>query len=153
MLEPTNLNRRHFLRTAGMMIGASQFGAMAFAKTRSELYPLDRATTWLNSPRLTDATLQGKVTLVEFWTYSCINWRRQLPFVRAWAQKYKDQGLVVVGVHSPEFSFEKNEESELIETGNRSTARDWLEVTIAASARLATRIDAAAWPKVSYCLD
>jgi thiol-disulfide isomerase/thioredoxin len=102
------LNRRHFLRTAAMTIAASQFGTGTFAKTRSELYPLDRATTWLNSPPLTDATLQGKVTLVEFWTYSCINWRRQLPFVRAWAEKYGDQGLVVVGVHSPEFSFEKN---------------------------------------------
>ncbi len=103
-----NLNRRHFLRTAAMTMAASQIGAMTFAKTRSELYPLDRTTTWLNSPPLTDATLQGKVVLVEFWTYSCINWRRQLPFVRAWAEKYKDRGLVVVGVHSPEFSFEKN---------------------------------------------
>lgn len=108
MPKTINLNRRHFLRTAAMTIAASQFGARSFAKTRSELYPLDRATTWLNSPTLTDATLQGKVTLVEFWTYSCINWRRQLPFVRAWAEKYRAQGLVVIGVHSPEFSFEKN---------------------------------------------
>ena len=49
-----------------------------------------------------------KVILVDFWTYSCINWRRQLPYVRAWAEKYKDHGLLVVGVHAPEFSFEKN---------------------------------------------
>lgn len=66
------------------------------------------ATTWLNSPPLTPASLRGKVVLVEFWTYTCINWRRQYPYVRAWAQKYKNQGLVVIGVHSPEFSFEKN---------------------------------------------
>jgi thiol-disulfide isomerase/thioredoxin len=74
----------------------------------SELASLAHATTWLNSPPLTGPELQGKVVLVEFWTYSCINWRRQLPYVRAWAEKYKDQGLVVVGVHSPEFSFEKS---------------------------------------------
>jgi thiol-disulfide isomerase/thioredoxin len=106
--KPTNLNRRHFLCTAAMTIAAAQFGAMAFAKMRSQLSPLSRATTWLNSDPLTDAGLQGKVVLVEFWTYSCINWRRQLPYVRAWADKYKDQGLVVIGVHSPEFSFEKH---------------------------------------------
>ena len=80
----------------------------SFAKARSDLSSLDRATTWLNSQPLNDETLQGKVVLIEFWTYSCINWRRQLPYVRAWAEKYKNQGLVVVGVHSPEFSFEKD---------------------------------------------
>jgi thiol-disulfide isomerase/thioredoxin len=63
---------------------------------------------WLNSQPLTAAALYGKVVLVDFWTYSCINWRRQLPYVRAWAEKYKDEGLVVIGVHAPEFSFEKN---------------------------------------------
>jgi thiol-disulfide isomerase/thioredoxin len=66
------------------------------------------ATTWLNSPPLTAADLRGKVVLVEFWTYSCINWIRTLPYVRAWAEKYKSQGLVVLGVHTPEFGFEKN---------------------------------------------
>jgi hypothetical protein len=55
-----------------------------------------------------DSNLNGKVVLVEFWTYSYINWRRQLPYVRAWAVKYEDHGLVVIVVHSPEFSFEKN---------------------------------------------
>src|SRR5262249_16457529 len=69
---------------------------------------LDRATAWLNTEPLWDASLRGKVVLVEFWTYTCINWRRQLPYVRAWADKYKDKGLVVVGVHTPEFAFEKN---------------------------------------------
>jgi thiol-disulfide isomerase/thioredoxin len=73
-----------------------------------ELPSLRNATAWLNSEPLTAAGLRGKVVLVEFWTYSCINWRRQLPYVRAWAGKYKDQGLVVIGVHAPEFSFEKN---------------------------------------------
>jgi thiol-disulfide isomerase/thioredoxin len=73
-----------------------------------ELPSLGGATGWLNSPPLTAADLRGKVVLVDFWTYTCINWLRTLPYVRAWADKYRDQGLVVIGVHSPEFEFEKN---------------------------------------------
>ena len=73
-----------------------------------ELPPLGGATGWLNSQPLTAAGLRGKVVLVDFWTYTCINWLRQLPYVRAWAEKYKDQGLVVICVHAPEFAFERN---------------------------------------------
>jgi thiol-disulfide isomerase/thioredoxin len=65
------------------------------------------ATTWLNSAPLDVAGLRGKVVLVDFWTYSCINWRRTMPYLREWARKYKAQGLVVIGVHTPEFGFEK----------------------------------------------
>jgi len=72
---------------------------------------LGGAVEWINSPPLTPQGLRGKVVLVEFWTYTCINWRRQLPFVRAWAEKYKNQGLVVIGVHTPEFEFEKKLEN------------------------------------------
>src|SRR4051812_22247552 len=68
---------------------------------------LDSATGWLNSAPLTPAGLRGKVVLVDFWTYTCINWLRTLPYVRAWAEKYRDRGLVVIGVHAPEFAFEK----------------------------------------------
>lgn len=75
---------------------------------QSELASLERADAWLNSPPLTASALRGKVVLIDFWTYTCINWLRTLPYVRAWAEKYKDQGLVVIGVHAPEFSFEKN---------------------------------------------
>jgi thiol-disulfide isomerase/thioredoxin len=64
------------------------------------------ATGWLNSPPLTAAGLQGKIVLVNFWTYTCVNWLRQLPYLRAWAGKYADDGLVVIGVHTPEFPFE-----------------------------------------------
>jgi thiol-disulfide isomerase/thioredoxin len=64
------------------------------------------ATEWLNSPPLTAAELRGKVVLVDFWTYTCINWLRTLPYIRAWAEKYKEHGLVTIGVHTPEFSFE-----------------------------------------------
>src|SRR3984957_11882321 len=66
------------------------------------------AVEWLNSPPLNAEALKGKVVLVDFWTYSCINCLRAIPYVRAWAEKYKDQGLVVIGVHAPEFAFEKN---------------------------------------------
>jgi thiol-disulfide isomerase/thioredoxin len=65
------------------------------------------ATTWLNSPPLSSQALRGKVVLIDFWTFGCINCQRALPYVRTWAEKYKDQGLVVVGVHSPEFAFER----------------------------------------------
>jgi len=67
---------------------------------------LDSATGWLNSPPLTAADLRGHVVLINFWTYTCINWLRTLPYLRAWAENYKDQGLLVIGVHTPEFDFE-----------------------------------------------
>ena len=71
-----------------------------------ELPSFDGATGWLNSAPLTAADLRGKIILVNFWTYTCINWLRQLPYLRAWAGKYADHGLVVIGVHTPEFAFE-----------------------------------------------
>ncbi len=73
----------------------------------SPLPGLSGATGWINSPPLTAKQLKGKVVLVDFWAYSCINCLRSLPYIEAWAQKYKDSGLVVIGVHTPEFDFEK----------------------------------------------
>jgi thiol-disulfide isomerase/thioredoxin len=73
----------------------------------SPLYGLSGATGWLNTKPLTAKDLKGKVVLVDFWAYSCINCLRSLPYIEAWAQKYKDDGLVVIGVHTPEFDFEK----------------------------------------------
>jgi thiol-disulfide isomerase/thioredoxin len=75
---------------------------------QTELTSLERANEWLNSPPLTASALHGKVVLIDFWTYTCINWLRTLPYVRAWAEKYRNEGLVVIGVHAPEFAFEKN---------------------------------------------
>ncbi len=69
---------------------------------------LSGAVAWLNSPPLTPELLKGKVVLIDFWTYSCINCLRSIPYVRSWAERYKDKGLVVIGVHTPEFAFEKN---------------------------------------------
>ena len=71
--------------------------------SQSELASLTRADEWLNSPPLTTQALRGKVVLVHFWTYTCINWLRTQSYLRAWAEKYKDKGLVVIGVHTPEF--------------------------------------------------
>jgi thiol-disulfide isomerase/thioredoxin len=72
---------------------------------------LSGAVAWVNSPPLTAEGLKGKVVLVDFWTYSCINCLRAIPYVRVWADKYENQGLVVIGVHAPEFAFEKNIEN------------------------------------------
>ena len=84
------------------------FGTVdANERVSSELAAIGSAAEWLNSPRLTPSSLAGKVVLVDFWTYTCINWLRTLPYVRAWAQKYRE-GLVVIGVHTPEFAVERN---------------------------------------------
>ncbi len=83
-------------------------GAGEQLPVEGQMPPLDGAVQWLNSSPLTTEQLKGKVVLVDFWTYSCINCLRAIPYVKAWAEKYKDQGLVVIGVHSPEFAFEKN---------------------------------------------
>jgi thiol-disulfide isomerase/thioredoxin len=121
MYEEINQTRRRFLTTAAMAIAGTQLGMISFAKAHSSNTPavdrlsvegklpsLSGASGWLNSQPLTAANLRGKVVLVDFWTYSCINWRRSLPYVRAWAEKYKDHGLVVIGVHAPEFPFERD---------------------------------------------
>ena len=82
--------------------------AMVQLPKEGDFPSLGGATGWLNSPPLTAAGLRGKVVLIDFWTYTCINWLRTLPYVRAWAEKYKSQGLVVIGVHTPEFGIEKD---------------------------------------------
>ena len=74
----------------------------------NRLPSFDGATGWLNSPPLTATDLTGKIIIVNFWTYTCINWLRQLPYLRAWAEKYADHNLAVIGVHTPEFGFEHN---------------------------------------------
>jgi len=91
-----------------MTIAAGHLGigcTEAAGREPRQLTAFGRATEWLNSPRLSSEQLLGKVVLVDFWTYTCINWLRTLPYLRAWSEKYK-QGLVVIGVHTPEFPFE-----------------------------------------------
>jgi thioredoxin family protein/AhpC/TSA family protein len=111
-------NRRQLLRAGALSLAAGTFGIIRSAKAKSRVSTLDlpdegsfpslaHATGWLNSQPLSPNQLRGKVVLVNFCTYTCINWLRSLPHVRAWAEKYKDCGLVVIGAHTPEFEFEK----------------------------------------------
>jgi len=93
---------------ASAATGAASGAAAAALPIEGTLPSLAGALQWLNSAPLTAQALRGKVVLVDFWTYSCINCLRTIPYVRAWAQKYRDHGLVVIGVHTPEFAFEKN---------------------------------------------
>lgn len=119
MPKKINPNRRSFLTTMLKTIAATQLGMISCTTQNAtsatvelpiegELPSLGGARAWLNSQPLTVDGLRGKVVLINFWTYTCINWLRQLPYVRAWGEKYKDQGLVVIGIHTPEFEFEKN---------------------------------------------
>jgi thiol-disulfide isomerase/thioredoxin len=111
---------RHWVRIgmcvlAAVAILSSTAGSALLAEAQdppsiigsSPLYGLSGATGWINSKPLTAKQLKGKVVLVDFWAYSCINCLRSLPYIEAWAQKYKDSGLVVIGVHTPEFGFEQ----------------------------------------------
>jgi thiol-disulfide isomerase/thioredoxin len=83
-------------------------GDAAELPVEGRLAPFEGATGWLNSEPLTPEGLRGRVVLVDFWTYTCINWLRTLPYLRAWDAKYRDVGLKVIGVHTPEFDFERN---------------------------------------------
>jgi thiol-disulfide isomerase/thioredoxin len=95
------------LMLSALLSSATVAAAPALAD-EGQMPALSGATEWLNSPPLTIAGLRGKVVLVDFWTYTCINWLRTNPYVQAWAGKYRDKGLVVIGVHSPEFEFERS---------------------------------------------
>ncbi len=101
-----------YLNTAAFeqkLIGKLDDVPVAVKTDAAESMPsLNGATAWLNSPPLTSEALRGKVVLVDFWTYSCINCLRTLPYLKAWNEKYHDQGLVIIGVHAPEFAFEKD---------------------------------------------
>jgi thiol-disulfide isomerase/thioredoxin len=114
MDESIDRNRRRFLGRAAMTMAAAQLGILGTATSSEgasrQLVALGRAKDWLNSPPLSATSLLGKVVLVQFGTYTCINWLRTLPYIRAWAQKYAP-ALVVIGVHTPEFTFEKDTEN------------------------------------------
>src|SRR5215472_1306854 len=100
MLNLATLNRRRFFGALAMTFAAAKFGIVgpyALPWSNEENLPsLSGATGWLNSRPLTQGDLRGKVVLVNFWTYTCVNWRRTLPYVRAWAEKYGNHGLVVI---------------------------------------------------------
>ena len=103
------LDRRMFLGATAMSVLGKLVARTALQLSiEGQLPSFAGANGWLNSTPLTPGALRGKVVLVDFWTYTCVNWLRTLPYVRAWSEKYKNMGLVVIGVHTPEFPFEKN---------------------------------------------
>ena len=95
--------------TSGMSATSGVSAAANSLPVEGDMPSLSGATAWLNSPPLDAAALRGKVVLVDFWTYSCINCLRSLPYIKSWYERYKDHGLVVIGVHAPEFAFEKDQ--------------------------------------------
>ena len=112
-------NRRRFLGQSALAIAGARLGAIGGALEQlgcaassvpvtTSLSSLAKANEWINSPPLTPQSLKGKVVLIDFCTYTCINWLRTLPYIRAWAEKYKGDGLVMIGVQTPEFEFEAN---------------------------------------------
>jgi hypothetical protein len=114
-MSSNDQDRRRFIRNAAAAVTGLELAMLGFTDRSSDargkgsngpLSALRGATAWLNSPPLTEAGLRGKVVLIDVRTYTCINWLRTLPYVRAWAKKYRDDGLVVIGVHTPEFDFE-----------------------------------------------
>jgi thiol-disulfide isomerase/thioredoxin len=121
--ERIKQGRRRFFGVAAGAIAAIRLGRGAAARAQAagkeaaslpiegEMPSLTGATAWINTSPLASAELRGKVVLVEFWTYTCINWRRSHAYVRAWAEKYRQHGLVVIGVHTPEFPFEAEVEN------------------------------------------
>jgi hypothetical protein len=115
--------------------------------TRQLLPTLDGATEWLNSEPLGPAELRGRVVLVDFWTLTCINWLRQHPYVRAWSLAYRDDGLVVVGVHTPEFSFEQ--ERELVRQATATRGIDY-PVAVDNDYAIWTAFDNHYWPALYF---
>jgi thiol-disulfide isomerase/thioredoxin len=114
MTTDTHASRRALLGAAALALagwpardGLAQDLRSLFDTRRAMPEPAG-AVAWLNSKPLTAMELRGKVVLVQFWTFTCVNWQRTLPYVNAWSAKYGDQGLVVLGVHTPEFSFERD---------------------------------------------
>ena len=107
-------SRRDLLRSIAHRLAGDQF----VLPVEGRLASFAGATGWLNSDPLTPEGLRGRVVLVDFWTYTCVNWLRTAPYVRAWASKYKDAGLTVVGVHTPEFGFERNIDNVIAQTRN-----------------------------------
>ena len=107
-LEQTLVDRFGLSRTTNQTPATVDETGLPALSDLGPMPSLNGAVQWLNSPPLTAESLKGKVVLVDFWTYSCINCLRALPYVKAWADKYRDQGLVVIGVHAPEFAFERD---------------------------------------------
>jgi thiol-disulfide isomerase/thioredoxin len=141
--------RRDVLATSAAALAVASAGAVPLLRSQASMPSLDGAVAWLNSEPLAAAKLRGKVVLVDFWTYTCINWQRTFPHVRAWAEKYAGKGLVVIGVHSPEFSFEKD-----LDRVRQATARLGVNYPVAVDSEHAVwrAFSNTAWPAL-YLVD
>ena len=117
MSDDIDHDRRNFVNATAMGLAAARLGMLGsvacpmtigagVVSAAGVLGSLSRATAWINTAPLSEEGLRGKLVLIDVWTYTCINWLRTLPYVRAWAEKYHSHGLVVIGVHAPEFAFE-----------------------------------------------
>lgn len=127
--------------------GSAVLESMSRLPIEGKMPDLDGAVSWLNSSPLDKKQLRGKVVLIDFWTYSCINCIRTLPFVRAWAERYKDQGLVVIGVHTPEFAFEKRADN--VQNAVRSF-RITYPVAVDSEYRIWRAFDNQYWPAMYF---
>jgi thiol-disulfide isomerase/thioredoxin len=138
------------MKTTSLLISALlAFSApmSSTAQSNDALQRFSGANTWLNSPPLGPAELRGKVVLVDFWTFTCINWLHTMPWVRAWTEKYKDKGLVVIGVHTPEFPFEHDLDNV------RRSVRDMkipFPVAVDSDYRVWRAFDNNAWPALYF---
>jgi thiol-disulfide isomerase/thioredoxin len=137
------------LLLCGAALGAIAQDVRSLFDNRRASPDFGGAVAWLNSNPLTAMELRGKVVLVQFWTFTCVNWQRTLPYVNAWSAKYKDQGLVVIGVHTPEFSFEHD-----LANVREATAQLQIGYPVAVDSRQAiwTAFRNGAWPAL-YLVD
>jgi hypothetical protein len=142
-------HRRHFLRTAALMAFAGPLATVPACPAIAGEMPSLKAERWVNSPPLTPESLRGKVVLVDFWEYTCINWIRTSPYVKAWNRDYAALGLVVIGVHAPEFEFGKLPEN--IDRGIRDHALTY-PIAIDNDFAVWTAFDNDAWPAM-YLFD
>ncbi|GAA1655184.1 hypothetical protein GCM10009790_40080 [Georgenia ruanii] len=110
--SPMPPSRPGLIRSIAHRLAGEQLGL----RVEGRLASFDGATGWLNSDALTPEDLRGRVVLVSFWTYTCVNWLRTLPYLRAWAAKYRSDGLTVIGVHTPEFGFEEDVENVITQS-------------------------------------
>jgi thiol-disulfide isomerase/thioredoxin len=135
------------IRKANQLFRATLHPAAAALPVEGAFPPLGGALEWLNSEPLTAPGLLGHVVLISFWTYTCINWLRTLPYIRAWAEKYKQHGLVVIGVHTPEFGFERN-----IDNVRRAAKEMHIEYSIAIDSDYAvwSAFDNHYWPALYF---
>jgi thiol-disulfide isomerase/thioredoxin len=134
-------------RRAALLAGLGLPFARAAAAGGSALQPLAGAQGWMNSAPLTPASLRGRVVLLDFWTYSCINCLRTLPYVRAWAAKYRLHGLVVIGVHTPEFTFEQQPRNVQHATRDLAVA---FPVVLDADRSIWRASDVEGWPTLDF---